>query len=158
MKTARPSAGPDVIRIIQEAEVVLLGPGSLYTSILPNLLVRGVAEAVSHSKAMKVYVSNIMTQPGETDGYSVSDHLKAVFDYLPGGIDYVLVNTDKVPRSVEERYAKQGAQLVQVDSDDLQKMNVEVVRKKMVSKKYHARHNPQRLAGAVLDLINKERR
>ena len=158
LKPARPSAGPDVIRIIKEADVVLLGPGSLYTSILPNLLVRGVAEAVSRSKAVKMYVSNIMTQPGETDGYSVSEHLQAVMDYLPAGIDYILVNTDKVPRSVEERYVKQGARLVRVDPRRLQKMNVEVAREKMVSKKYPARHNPQRLAGAVLDLINKERK
>lgn len=158
LKPTRPAAGPDVIRIIKGADVVLLGPGSLYTSIIPNLLVRGVAEAVSHSNAMKVYISNIMTQPGETDGYSVSDHLRAVFDYLPGGIDYVLVSTDKVPRSVEERYEKKGAQAVQVDMNKLRKMKVEVVRKKMISKKYPARHNPQRLAEAVLDLINKERR
>ena len=158
LKPTRPAAGPDVIRIIKEADAVLLGPGSLYTSIIPNLLVRGVAEAVSHSKAVKVYISNIMTQPGETDGYSVSEHLQAVFDCLPGGIDYVLVNTGKVPSSVEKRYAEEGARAVKVDMNNLRKMKVEVVRKKMVSKKYPARHNPQRLAAAVLDIISRERR
>jgi len=155
LKPAQPPAGPNVINTIKEVDVIVLGPGSLYTSILPNLLVRGVSQAISDSPAVKIYVSNVMTQPGETEGYSVSDHLKAILDYLPGGIDYVLVNSDKAPRVLQERYAKKGAYPVLVDRENLKRMSVEVIRKRMVRKKIYAKHDPAKLTAAILELIEK---
>jgi len=83
-----------VIEAIGEADVIVLGPGSLFTSIIPNLLVDGVCDAIKKSKALKIYVCNVMTQPGETDGYSVSDHIKALERHsFEGIVDYCIFNT-----------------------------------------------------------------
>jgi len=155
LKPAQPPAGPNVINTIKEADVIILGPGSLYTSILPNLLVRGVSQAIADADALKIYVSNVMTQPGETEGYSVSDHMKAILDYLPGNIDYVLVNSDQAPRNLEERYARKGSYPVLVDKDNLRKMDVKVVGKKMVRRQFFAKHDPAKLTEAILELIEK---
>lgn len=100
----------ETIDAIADADMITIGPGSLFTSIIPNLLVRGIPEALSQSKAIKVYICNIMTQPGETVDYSVEDHVRAVFDYARGlSIDYVIVNSTPIPESMRLRYQADGA-------------------------------------------------
>ena len=94
-----PLATPDALKAIKEAQIIVLGPGSLYTSIIPNLLIKEIAKAIADSEAIKVYVCNVMTQPGETDGYSVGDHIKALVKHSSARIlDYCVVNTGEVPQ------------------------------------------------------------
>lgn len=109
-----------VISAIGEADVIVMGPGSLYTSIIPNLLVRGVTEAIAASSAKKLYVCNVMTQPGETDGYSVSEHLHAIERHSREGIvDYVIANSTRVPAELLEKYRADGADEVLPDAENI---------------------------------------
>ncbi|HEX2445484.1 MAG TPA: gluconeogenesis factor YvcK family protein, partial [Vicinamibacterales bacterium] len=100
---------PDAIRALVNASVVVLGPGSLYTSVICNLLVTGIGATLSGLTATRIYVANLMTQPGETDGYTVEDHLDAILRHVPGKpLDYVLVNTTSIPADVAEHYHQEG--------------------------------------------------
>lgn len=106
----------EAIKAINNADVIIMGPGSLYTSIIPNLLVKGIPEAICKSPAKKVYISNVMTQPGETDGFKVSNHLKVLMDYgVAGNIDYVIANNGIIPPDIKEKYARENAELVVLD-------------------------------------------
>ena len=102
---------PGVIEALAEADAIVLGPGSLYTSIIPNLLVAEIASAIQKSPAVKIYVSNLMTQSGETDGYSSADHVRALLEYLPA-IDVCVLNSAAIGTGVAERYLKSGSQIV----------------------------------------------
>ncbi|WP_096436939.1 gluconeogenesis factor YvcK family protein [Alteribacter populi] len=116
------------IKAIEEADLIVIGPGSLYTSILPNLLVPGIAESVKKAKADKVYVCNVMTQPGETDHFSAGDHVQALVDHVGDDLlDKVLVNVQNIPHSYAQRYAGEGAAEVKVDVDRLESLGVEVI-------------------------------
>ncbi len=116
------------IKSIEEADLIVIGPGSLYTSILPNLLVPGIAESVKKAKADKVYVCNVMTQPGETDHFSAGDHVQALVDHVGDDLlDKVLVNVQNIPHSYAQRYAGEGAAEVKVDVDRLESLGVEVI-------------------------------
>ena len=132
-----------------------MGPGSLYTSIIPNLLVEGIAEAVSNSNAAKIYVCNVMTQPGETDNYSVSDHIKALFSHaVKSGankrlFDAVLVN-DSLPLSLIEKYEEKDSLPVEEDTGAIKNLDVEIVRAKLIEdNKELVRHNPSKVAKAI---------
>ena len=106
----------DAIKAIGEADAIVLGPGSLYTSIIPNLLVKNIAESIRKSDAIKIYISNIMTQPGETNGFKASDHIKVLRKY--GGrniVDYVIANNGDIPSEVKEKYALDNSSLVELD-------------------------------------------
>lgn len=150
---ADPPGLPEALAAIEGADVVVLGPGSLYTSVIPNLLVGGVAEAVRRSPAVKVYVCNVMTQPGETEGYTVSDHVRAVLDHAgPGVIDYVLVNTQPVPANLLRKYQEQGAAPVAFDSERLADLGVTAVTADLASLTDLVRHDPEKLAQAILTL------
>lgn len=156
----KPSNG--VIEAINNADLIVLGPGSLYTSIMPNLLVEGVSEAIKNSKAKKIYICNIMTQPGETDNYSVSDHIKAIFEhmkkYTKNGInsgtneakpfvDAVLIN-NRLPDNLAKKYEEKDSLPVEVDTNDIKKLGVEIVASKLIedNKNGLVRHSPSRLA------------
>ncbi|MDI7247069.1 MAG: YvcK family protein [Bacillota bacterium] len=153
-----PVALPEAVEAIAGAELILLGPGSLFTSVLPNLLVPGITEAVRRSRALKVYVCNVMTEPGETDGFAASDHLKAIFEHVGRGIvDVVLVNTGLVPAKLAERYRQEGAYPVIPDSDTLRALGVSVVEEDLMSASDYARHDPERLAGAIVSLVVEAR-
>lgn len=144
---------PEALAAVEAAEVIILGPGSLYTSVIPNLLVGGMAEAIRRSPAVKVYVCNVMSQPGETDGYTVSDHVRAVLDHAgPGVIDYVLVNTSEVPPPLLRKYQEQGAAPVAYDSERLAELGVIPVTGDLASLTDLVRHDPERLARAILAL------
>lgn len=126
----------DVIWAIQDADIIILGPGSLYTSVIPNLLINDIAKAVNNSKAKKIYVCNIMTQPGETDGFSVSDHIKTIIQHAKYDkiIDAVLVNTD-LPAALIAPYKNAGSEPVIVDAKELNKMGIQIVQKNLVEDK-----------------------
>ena len=147
----------DVIWAIHDADLIILGPGSLYTSVIPNLLINSIAKAVNDAKAKKIYVCNIMTQPGETDGFKVSDHIKALINHAKYDkiLDAVLVNND-LPEELLAPYKDAGSEPVIVDRDEIGKMGIEVVQKNLIEDKRYedghssfVRHSPGRLARII---------
>jgi uncharacterized cofD-like protein len=154
-----PQALPDTIKAIEHAELILLGPGSLYTSVVPNLLIDEIAAALSKSKAPKVYVVNVMTQPGETDHYSVADHLQAIFDHTPYNhlVDCVLVNS-WLPEELVHKYKEAGCDPVLLDLERCKEMGVQVVQKLLIDEGEAKiiRHNPKRLARSIVHWYKRE--
>jgi uncharacterized cofD-like protein len=150
---------PEALKEIAEADVIILGPGSLYTSIIPNILVRNIAKAINSSGALKVYVSNIMTQQGETVGYSLSEHIKAINDHGNKlAIDYAIANTGKVPQSLIEKYKTEDASPVTIDYDIIADMGIRVIGGNFVSiENGYVRHDFDALAKAIFKLLNEER-
>mgnify|MGYP004511687639 CR=1 FL=1 len=152
-----PAALPAALEAIREANLILLGPGSLYTSIIPNLLVDGVAQAIQESGALCVYISNIMTQDGETEGMTLFDHVSALLGHsVPGLIDLCLANSAPVASELLERYREEGAGPIQVDRKKVEDLGVEVVERPMISgASRYARHSPDCLAQTVMDLYEE---
>ncbi|HEX2926050.1 MAG TPA: YvcK family protein [Ruminiclostridium sp.] len=147
----------EAIEAIMDADIVVLGPGSLYTSIIPNLLVDGVCDALGKTRAIIVYVCNVMTQPGETEGYRLSDHIKAIEKHSHRGlIDYCIVNTSTIPEELKERYQKDGAELVKVDFDIVKKMGIEIIPGdfKSINNGY-VRHDSNKLAKEIMELVTE---
>ena len=149
-----PKALPAALEAINRADMIVLAPGSLYTSIIPNLLVDGITEAICRSDALKVYACNIMTQEGETDGYTVSDHVQALLDH--GGeklLDVCLVNAAAIPWGISRRYAESGAELLLCDQDACERLGVEVVSRPLATvENGRIRHNPGHLARELMEL------
>lgn len=146
------------INAIREADVVVLGPGSLYTSLIPNLLVTEIAEALRETKALRIYVCNVMTQPGETDNYKASDHVQALYDHAgPGMLDCVVVNVEEIDACLLDNYAKEGACPVEADIDELKRLGVTVVPARVVSETNWVRHNPERLAKLIYAMLARGR-
>ena len=143
---------PEALHAIANADLIILGPGSLYTSVIPNLLVKGIAEAIEQSKAKKIYVCNIMTQPGETDDYSVASHVNALLNHAGGHriLDAVLVN-NSLPAKISEGYAKSGSIPVRLDMENIAPTGVAVVSQKLIqeNKEGLVRHSSHRVARAV---------
>jgi uncharacterized cofD-like protein len=149
-RTVRPL--PEVLEAIAQADVILLGPGSLYTSIIPNLLVSGVAEAIKRSPAVCVYIANLMTQPGETRGYSLADHVRAIEQHTPRRlIDWIVINRRSVSAPVEKRYHAQGAELIRADLAELQRMGLRCVYDDLLDEHGVVRHNRERLTRLLLE-------
>jgi len=146
---------PGVIEAIDDADVIVIGPGSLYTNVLPNLLVKNVSKAIRDSKAMKYYISNIMTEPGQTDNYTLSDHIKAIQEHVgPGLIDYVLADTGEVIPEYIRKYNKEGADVVEIDTTKLKELNVRVIQRNMsMIKNERIRHNPDIIAATIIEMI-----
>lgn len=143
---------PTVIEAIQEADLILLGPGSLYTSILPNLLIPEIAAAIAKSRAPRVYIANLMTQPGETAAYSLADHLRAIRRHTPRSVvDWVVANRRSVSPEVARRYRRQGAEQVAVDLPELQRLGYRVILDNLLEEHGVIRHNPRRLARLLLE-------
>ncbi|HHV95588.1 MAG TPA: YvcK family protein [Clostridiaceae bacterium] len=147
----------EVLEAINEAEAIIMGPGSLYTSIMPNLVVPGISEAIKNSKAIKIYVCNIMTQPGETDGYTVTDHIKAIEDHTFNGIiDYCIVNTASIPQKLKEKYLEEGAQVVRIDCEKIKELDINMIYRDLIDENNNfLRHDPRKLAMAITDIINR---
>jgi uncharacterized cofD-like protein len=142
---------PGALQAIAEADLITLGPGSLYTSIIPNLLVDGVAEAIAASPAKKVYICNLMWEPGETEDYTAADHVEAVLEHsLAGLLDVVVVNNKAIPLGARKRYAKQHAFPVEHDNKRLVRMVPEVVATDLLAKGLPLRHDSDRLARMLL--------
>jgi len=149
-RRVRPLAG--ALEAIRQADLILLGPGSLYTSIIPNLLVAGVADAIRNSRATRVYVANIMTQPGETDGFSVTDHVRAIYEHAGGRIfDWVIVNNRAISPRLLRRYRAEGAEPVGADVGELQKLGLRCVFDNLVEEGGVVRHNAARLTRLLLE-------
>ena len=150
--TASPSS--DVLASLRMADAVVLGPGSLFTSVIPNLLVEGVEETLRQLTVPKIYVCNVMTQPGETDGYGAADHLEALERHIGAGlIDTIVVNIAPPSEEMLRRYEAHGAEPVDPQLDRLEKMGVTVVGANLLSDKDLVRHDSHRLATAVVDLL-----
>ena len=144
-------AVPAAIEAIENSDAIILGPGSLYTSIMPNLLVEGVAKALKKSKAIKIYICNVMTQPGETDHYSASAHAKAILDHTGrGAIDYVLVNSAPIPSEFCE---EDGSQPVEVDEEKINALGCGLIKADLISETDAGRHDPDKLCKAVMKII-----
>ena len=150
----RPRALPEALEAIRQAEMIVLGPGSLYTSIIPNLLVDGIVEAIQGSDALKVYVCNIMTQDGETEGYTVSDHIEALFQHsAPGLFDLCLTNSAPIPEEMVRRYAQEGAEPIRCDEDACRVLGVEVLRRPLAAVgSGFVRHDSGSLARELLQI------
>lgn len=142
------------LEAIREADACILGPGSLYTSVLPNLLVPGIAEALRQTQAVKIYICNVMTQPGETDGYTASRHVKAIIDHVgPGVIDYVVVNAQAVAPHLKEVYARQEAYPVPPDVTAIEALGVKAVKANIISETNLVRHDPVKLSRTIMDMV-----
>lgn len=145
----------DVLEAIARADVIVLGPGSVYTSVIPNLLVRGIPEAIRRSKAIKVYVCNVMTQPGETDNFTAYDHVKAIEHHAREKIfDYVLVNSGQPDREVLDKYRKTRSILVEPDTDRIKKAGYRPITGNFVNQSDVVRHDSSLLAEAIMRLLN----
>ncbi len=144
---------PDALDAVRSADLIVLGPGSLFTSVAPNLLVRGVADAVRRSPARKVYVCNLMTQAGETRGFSASRHAQVLAEVAGEGLfDTVLVNSRIPPDSLVEKYRREGAEVVPFDPDGFEGMGAATVCRDLMSATDLVRHDPASLAREVLAL------
>jgi uncharacterized cofD-like protein len=149
-----PRGVPQAVAAIARADLVVLGPGSLYTSVIPNALVPEVREALADSRALVVYVCNVMTQQGETDGYTAGDHLDALHRHgLAGTIDAILVNDRPVSEAMRRSYERFGSAPVTVDDDRLRALGVRVVRAPIAAESDVVRHDSERLAQALLRLV-----
>jgi uncharacterized cofD-like protein len=149
-----PPAFPSAVTAIDRADLILLGPGSLYTSIIPNLLIPGIRQAINKSRVRTVLLLNLMTQPGETDGMSGLDHLKAVERFSGRGlVDAVLVNAAPIPDPLLEHYAETGSEPVRVDRAAVEALGIEIVEADLLADGDFIRHDPGKLAAAVLDLL-----
>jgi uncharacterized cofD-like protein len=146
---------PETINEIRNADMIILGPGSLYTSILPNLLVPILGQEVSRSNAKKVYICNLMTQAGETFGFTASDHIKALYDHLDYGfIDTILINNQDVPKDVQLRYNRELAYPVYYDLPALDELGLEVVAEDIAVLENGAlRHDPKKVAEILYNLL-----
>jgi uncharacterized cofD-like protein len=140
-----------VLKAILEADAVVLGPGSLYTSVIPNLLIPQVAETIALSRAVKIYVCNVMTQPGETDDYAVSDHVKAVLNHTgPNFIHYVIANKEKVSPKLLQRYKTYHQVPVVLDEAEVNALGVKLIKSNLLNHENYVRHSSEKLGKAII--------
>lgn len=145
---------PETIKAIENADAIVIGPGSLYTSIIPNLLVNGVSEAIAGSSACKIYISNIMTEKGETDNYTTTDHVKAINTYAGRPvIDYVLANSGIIDEFRKNRYREENAVPVRTNQDEIKAMGMQLICTDLLSDSKQAWHDSAKLAQAIFKII-----
>ena len=159
IEPANASAVEEAINALKEADAVILGPGSLYTSVIPNLLVKDISSALLKSDALKLYVSNIMTQPGETDNYSVTDHINAIAKHVGKNIiDYVIVNTGVIDKELEDKYSESTSKLVKLDEKKLVNKGIGIVKGDFISiNSGFVRHNSENLAAILIQTIMEKK-
>lgn len=147
---------PETLQAIHNADLIVLGPGSLYTSILPNLLVPGIADAIKKAKAKKVYICNVMTQQGETDDYRASDHVQALIEHAGSSlVDTIIVNDAKIPDEIAEIYALEGAKPVECDAERLRTLGFEVIKGTFVQYDNQLiRHDMKKVSRVLLSLLS----
>ena len=150
--------GDRVIDAIKEADAIVIGPGSLYTNVIPNLLVKGIAKAVKDSKAIKVYVSNIMTEAGQTDEYKLSDHIKAIVDYVGQGIiDYCIYDTGEIIPEFVQKYNEEGKDIVIPDIQKAKEYGVKLIQRNLSNiEDEKVRHDSDVIATTIIQLICDE--
>lgn len=149
----------DALKALREADAIVMGPGSLYTSIIPNLLVKDIVENIKKSDAIKIYICNIMTQPGETDNFTVSDHIKVLQKY--GGrniVDYVIANRGDISKSVKEKYLEDNSELVELDKKELKSLGVEAIEATLAKiDKDYVKHDTEYLSEVLVDAIMEKK-
>lgn len=153
----------EALDAIKEADVIVLGPGSLYTSIIPNLLVKDMIETIYDAKAPKVYICNVMTQPGETDGCGVIEHVEAILNHSRGDfLDYVIVNTEEIPEETLKKYITDGsAPVLPVEKDEqmLKSYSIGLISEKLIDiQKNYIRHDNLKVSKLIMDIARKGRR
>ncbi len=148
----------DTIEAILNAKLLIFGPGSLYTSVIPNLLVDGIVDAVRASSARKVYVCNVMTQDGETENYTALDHVRAMFDHSYDMLfDTCIVNNAKISGKLIEKYAEEGAEPMPFDEKAFSDMGIKLIARPLISENTPlARHDPERLAEVIMEIYRGE--
>ena len=146
---------PGVLEAISEADAIIIGPGSLYTNVIPNLLVKGVAKAIKESKAFKVYVSNLMTEPGQTDNYTLSEHIKAINDHAGKGIvEYCIYDTGEIIPEYVRKYNMKGSEVVEQDTSKVKVEGVHLIQRNLsYIENGFIRHNPDAIAASIIQLI-----
>lgn len=150
----------EILEEISQADLITIGPGSLYTSILPNLVVHGLAEAIHKADAPVVYINNIMTQPGETEDYTAFDHVLAILDHtFEDFIDYCIINNSKISKELREKYNEDNSVLVPYDKERFSSTSIKTVERNLftVNKSGHIRHNTQVLSDTLLDILSINR-
>lgn len=148
-------AVPSTLKAIREAEVIVLGPGSLYTSVIPNLLVEDIAREIRESNAIKIYICNVMTQPGETDDYTASMHVRALIEHGGNGIvDYVLVNNKPISQEMQEHYAREGQYPVLVDENAIADLGVKCFKADIIDDSKMIHHDSLKLAHQVMEIYH----
>lgn len=146
---------PGVLEVINDADAIIIGPGSLYTNVIPNLLIKNVAKTIRESKAIKIYISNIMTEPGQTDNYSISEHIQAIIDHAGEGIiDYCIYDTGEVVPEYIRKYNKKGQDLVEQDVQKCKSKGVTMVQRNLSTIVEDViRHNPKEIAQAAIEIV-----
>jgi uncharacterized cofD-like protein len=146
---------PETIEEIRSADLIVVGPGSLYTSILPNLLVPKIGEEVCKAKAKKIYICNVMTQAGETLNYTASDHVKALYDHMNCAfLDTILVNDENIPDEIQKRYAKEMAEPVKYDIENLKQLGLSIICDSIISYEDNViRHDTKKVAALLVSLL-----
>lgn len=158
LKPDNPVPTQDALDAIEQADVIILGPGSLYTSVIPNLIIKKISDHIVASKAYKIYVCNVMTQPGETDHHTASEHLAAIVRHSNQGIlNACLVNSAEVPAEARERYSQGGSVPVVADIEKIEAMGVTAVGTDLLSVNDYVRHDSEKLTRALIMLIEKNR-
>ena len=153
---ANVQAHPSALEAIADADLILIGPGSVFTSVIPNLLVPGISDAIRASKAPKVYICNVMTQPGESDTFSASEHVTAVLNSVEMRIfDYVMINTTAPSEAVLDAYREAGQNWVEPDADLIRAMGLRVIGGHFMSVTDVVRHDPMRVAERLLRLVSR---
>ncbi len=146
---------PSAIRAIERADAIVVGPGSLFTSVIPNLLIKDIFSAIKASRAKKIYICNLMTEPGETDGYTASDHMRAIFDHTEYGFfQYAILNKGKVPHGLQKKYASDGFYPVRLDREEIRKLNLTAVVADVISGEGgKIGHDEDKLGRLLMELI-----
>jgi uncharacterized cofD-like protein len=148
----------EALAAIREAEAIVLGPGSLYTSVIPNLLIPGMVEEIKKARGLKIYVCNVMTQVGETRDYTAGAHLEALYNHSePSFVDYIIVNNKKVPPAYLAKYALEGAKPVEIDQEKMAKMSVRLIQTPLSQENDYIRHDSLKLASLILKLLLEKR-
>jgi uncharacterized cofD-like protein len=147
---------PEVLRALRDADLILIGPGSLYTSIIPNLLVEKIVDVIANSRATCVYIANLMTQPGETQHYSVADHVRAIYKHTqPGLFDYAVINTKPVTPRLLRRYRAQGAEPVDPSFEELAQLRLRYITGNFLQQQDVVRHSEGRLTRLLISRFVK---
>lgn len=142
---------PEAVEAIEEADLIIVGPGSLYTSVIPNLLVDGIQQAIKRCRAEKMYISNVMTQPGETDGYDVREHVQAIYDHVQMPLFHkVVVNVGQIPESMIDKYREEGAGPVIYHPGSLDQYGVEIIKDRLFLMDDYLRHDARKITRIVL--------
>lgn len=156
LKQSNISVSPKILNAIKEAEAIIVGPGSLYTSLIPNLLLKGMLPALKKSKAVKIFICNVMTQPGETDNFSASTHLQKIIEHENIGeniFDYVVVNNKKPAQEPLKKYQQANAHFVEFDEENINKLNVKIISGDFIDNLELVRHNPEKLSKAIISTL-----